>query len=209
MTCRDMKELIHGHLDGDLTEEQETLLSGHLQSCPDCKQHLRELEKSMAFIQSLSHTYAPEGFTERVMAALPPEKLKKRKIDWKKGLLKYPFLVAASLFILLMTGSMFTAWTEGQDQFQVSAPHKQYLIIDEANNTVIVPKGQKVEGNIEVRNGTINVEGEVTGNVVVINGDIVRASTAHISGEVEEIHAILHWIWYNTKKIVSFFISNL
>lgn len=138
------------------------------------------------------------------MAALPPKKPKKRKMDWKKFLFKQPFLVAASLFILFMTGSMFSTWSQGRDQFQVSAPQQQHLVIDEANHTVIVPRGHKVEGNIEVRNGTINVEGEVTGNVVAINGDIVRASTAHISGEVEEIHVVLQWIWYNTKKIVHF-----
>lgn len=205
MTCHEMNYLIHGHLDGDLTLEQESLLRDHIQTCPECKQNLREFKKSMALVQSLSHTHAPEGFTERVMAALPPEQRKKRKLDWKKHLLQHPFLVAASLFILLMTGSMFSTWSQGRDQFQVSAPQKQNLIIDQATHTVIVPKGQKVQGDIEVRNGNINVEGDVTGNVVAINGDVVRASTAHISGEVEEIHVVLEWIWYNTKKVINFF----
>ena len=205
MTCHEMNHLIHGHLDGDLTEEAENRLRDHIQSCPECKQNLREIKKSMALVQSLSHTHAPEGFTDRVMAALPPEKPKKQKMDWKKPLFKHPFLVAASLFILLMTGSMFSTWSQGRNQFQVSAPHQQNLIIEEATHTVIVPKGQKVEGDIEVRNGTIHVEGEVTGNVVAINGDVVRASTAHISGQVEEIHVVLQWVWYNTKKIVNFF----
>lgn len=204
MSCNKMTYLIHGHLDGDLTNEQEQQLLEHLHACPDCMQHLRELKKSMAFVQSLSHTRAPEGFTDRVMQALPP---KKRKIDWKKHLINHPFLVAASLFVFLMAGSLFASWSQGNNQFQVSAPQQQGVIIDEAHHTVIVPKGQQVVGDIEVRNGKIRVEGDVKGNVVAIQSDLVTASTANITGDVKEIHMAMEWIWYNIKKTVTHLIT--
>ena len=200
MICKKITYLIHGHLDGDLTGEEEHQLRTHLQDCPNCMQHLRELKKSMALVQSLSHTRAPEDFTEKVMAALPP---KKRRIDWKKQLINHPFLVAASLFVILMAGSLMSAWSDGRNQFQVSAPHQQKLIIDESHHTVIVPKGQFINGDIEVRNGTIRVDGEVKGNVVAIDGEVVQASTARISGDVEVINRAFEWVWYNTKKVVS------
>jgi cytoskeletal protein CcmA (bactofilin family) len=68
------------------------------------------------------------------------------------------------------------------------------------NNTVTVPEGETVEGDVTVKGGTINIEGKVEGNVTVINGEYM-ASAGQVTGEVEEINEAFEWIWYQMKSL--------
>jgi anti-sigma factor RsiW len=198
MPCKDIVRLMHNYLDNETTKAEEMQLRAHMATCQDCKQHFHELKRTIAFVQSLSHTKAPEGFTDRVMAALPKEK---KKVNWFEQMKRHPLLVAASVFVVLMAGSIMSVWTEGQSRFEFSAPQSQNVKVDEEKHTVIVPAGKTVEGDIVVRNGNIKVDGEVKGNVIAIDGEVYMASTSHISGEVQEIHQALEWVWYNIKKV--------
>jgi len=67
--------------------------------------------------------------------------------------------------------------------------------------TVIVPEGELVKGDIVVKNGDLIVEGEVDGNVTVINGQYM-ASSAVVSGRIEEIDEVFEWLWYTIKNSV-------
>lgn len=67
--------------------------------------------------------------------------------------------------------------------------------------TVIVPEGEVVKGDIVVKNGDLIVEGEVDGNVTVINGQYM-ASSAVVSGRIEEIDEVFEWLWYTIKNSV-------
>ncbi|CEH31487.1 hypothetical protein AM501_04500 [Aneurinibacillus migulanus] len=205
MHCQDIVRLMHHYLDEEVTKEEEMQIRAHIATCQDCKRHFQELKRTIAFVQSLSHTKAPEGFTDRVMAALPKEK---RKVSFFDRIKRHPLLVAASLFVMLMAGSMMSFWTEGQERFEFSAPQAQNIKVDEDRHMVIVPAGKTVEGDIVVRNGSIRIDGDVKGNVVAIDGEVYAASTAHISGEVEEIHEALEWVWYNLKKVFNSLISS-
>lgn len=205
MHCKDIVRLMHHYLDEEVTKEEEMQIRSHIATCQDCKRHFQELKRTIAFVQSLSHTKAPEGFTNRVMAALPKER---RKVSFFDRIKRHPLLVAASLFVVLMAGSMMSFWTEGQERFEFSAPQAQNIKVDEDRHMVIVPAGRTVEGDIVVRNGSIQVDGDVKGNVVAIDGEVYTASTAHISGEVEEIHEALEWVWYNLKKVFNSLVSS-
>ncbi|MFT9850065.1 zf-HC2 domain-containing protein [Aneurinibacillus sp. REN35] len=205
MACQDHVRLMHHYLDEEATKEEEMQLRAHIATCQDCKRHLQEIKKTIAFVQSLSHTKAPEGFTERVMASLPK---KKNKVSFFDRIKRHPLLVAASLFVVLMAGSMMSFWTEGQGRFEFSAPQSQSVRVDEDRHMVIVPTGKTVEGDIVVRNGNIQIDGEVKGNVVAIDGEIYAASTAHITGEVQEIHEAVEWVWYNLKKVFNSIVNS-
>jgi anti-sigma factor RsiW len=185
-------KLMHDYLDGDIGPDDEKRLKEHLQQCPACAAHFHELTKTAAFIQYASHVPSPSDFTMRVMANLPREKKRIRVQRWMQ---RHPFLTAASLFILLTTGSLFTAWN-GEGQFSVST-HENVIIRD---HTVIVPKGETVKGDIVVRNGSIRIEGKVEGNVTVIHGEKYLASAGQVTGEIEEINQVFEWIWYNIKE---------
>ncbi|MNL76982.1 Anti-sigma-W factor RsiW [compost metagenome] len=69
-------------------------------------------------------------------------------------------------------------------------------------DTVIVPQGHTVNGDLVVKRGELKVEGDVTGNVVVIDGSVNLASTAHIAGEVKQVDEALSWVWYKLGEFV-------
>jgi anti-sigma factor RsiW len=185
-------ELIHEYLDDELDMEQEMKLREHLQTCKECASLFNEYNKTIALVQSTSNIQAPENFTDRIMASLPKEK---KKVTVQRWLQKHPLIAAASLFIVLMMGSFFSTWSENRE-FSVS--NQQNLVVK--NHTVIVPKGKVVKGDVVVRNGKLKIEGEVQGNVTVINGEKYMASAGRVTGNIEEINQAFDWIWYYIKK---------
>ncbi|WP_088105806.1 anti-sigma factor family protein [Halalkalibacter urbisdiaboli] len=197
-------DLIHKYLDGDASGEEKRELEMHLATCSSCKQHVQELKKAIAFIQSSSHIEAPENFTNSVMSKLPKKKATSKGKKWLK---KHPIAVAAAIFIMLMSASVSSLWM-GHDE-QVTVTGSGNVQIDRESGRVVVPKGEVIEGDLIVRNGELLVEGEVRGNVLLVNSEPYYASAGHVSGEVAEVNQALEWIWYHIKhfftKAVPFF----
>jgi anti-sigma factor RsiW len=181
---------MHEYLDGDLEKDRKQELKAHLHNCKDCYQQFHELEKAMALVQSTSHISAPNDFTQRVMSSLPKEK---KTVGWNRWIKAHPAFVAAAIFFLLMAGSIFGGWQEEKFTFT----NQPNLVVE--NNTVIVPEGEIVDGDVVVKNGNIRVEGEVRGDVTVINGENYLASAGQVTGEMEEINQMFEWIWYLIK----------
>lgn len=185
-------ELMHEYLDEELDQEKEQILREHLHGCKECEDIFYELERTIAYVKSISNMQAPADFTAKVLARLPKEKKKVLVGRWLKN---HPFLAAASLFLILMMGSLFSTWNQDQE-FSVSK--QKNLVVK--NNTVIVPEGEVVKGDVIVRNGTLKIEGEVQGDVTVIHGEKYLASAGHVTGQIEEVNEIFDWIWYHMKK---------
>ena len=185
-------ELMHEYLDEEITPEHERTLREHLQSCKDCEAIFNELKKTIAFVKSVSYMQAPDDFTANVLARLPKEK---RKIWMQRWVKNHPMLAAASLFLILMMGSLFSTWNEDRE---FSVTKQKNLVVQ--NNTVIVPKGETVKGDVIVRNGKLKIEGEVQGDVTVINGEKYLASAGHVTGQIDEVNEVFDWIWYHIKK---------
>lgn len=192
---------MHDYLDEEISTEHEMELKKHLKQCSDCQKHFYELEKSIVLVKSIAHIAAPDNFTNNVMNRLPKEK---KKVGVQRWFRHHPLLTAASLFLVLMMGSVFSTWNTDHD---LSVSKQPNLVVQ--NDTVIVPEGEVVKGDVVVRNGSIRIEGEVEGNVTVINGERYMASAGNVTGEINEINAIFGWIWYymkNTaKEIVNLF----
>ena len=136
---------------------------------------------------------APDGFTDRVMAQLPKEK---KQVGAKRWFKQHPFLTAASLFILLMTGSVFASFNEDQRFAVTKQPN---LIVD--GERVTVPAGKTIKGDVVVQNGDIVIKGQVDGNVTVINGEQYMAAAGNVTGQIEEIDQAFEWLWYKIKDI--------
>jgi len=200
LSCPDkFVQYMHEYLDEEISTEHEKELKNHLQNCEDCYSHFHELEKAIALVKSTSHIQAPPDFTANIMARLPKEK---KKVGVQRWFRHHPMLTAASLFIVLMVGSVLSTWNQEQE-FSVS---KQPNLIVQ-NDTVIVPEGEVVKGDIVVRNGKIQIEGQVEGNVTVINGDVTDingdkylASAGQVTGEIREVNEVFDWIWFQIKK---------
>ncbi|WP_078543105.1 anti-sigma factor family protein [Litchfieldia alkalitelluris] len=195
MNCpTDTIQLMHKYLDEEITSEEERELREHLAECEDCELHFHELKKSIALVQSTSHIHAPDDFTSKIMANLPKEKKSVRTNRWLKT---HPLLTAAAVFLLLMTSSVFSLWNDNQE---LSVSKQPNLVIE--NNKVIVPEGEIVEGNVVVRNGDIFIEGEIQGDVTVINGKQYLASAGNVTGEIKEVNEMFEWMWFHIKKTV-------
>lgn len=193
MACpEDIVKLMHDYLDETITSEDEAKLRNYLQQSRECQAYFHELKKTIALVQSASHVKSPDDFTMKVMQKLPKEK---RTIGIKRWIQSHPFVTAAALFLLLMTGSIFSLWTEDQ-QFSVSK--QEGLIVK--NHTVIVPKGEVIKGDVVVRNGNLKIEGEVQGNVTIINGKKYLAQAGEVTGDIEEVNEIFDWLWYHIKN---------
>ena len=68
-------------------------------------------------------------------------------------------------------------------------------------DTVIVPEGSVIAGDLTIENGKAQIFGEVQGNLTVIDGSWYQASTAHISGQVKSVDRALDWIWYKITNL--------
>lgn len=184
---------MHEYLDEEISAEHEKELRVHLASCQDCKMYFHELKKTIALVQSTSHMKAPSQFMVNTMTKLPKEQ---KKVSVKRWFMHHPLLTAAALFLILMGGSLTTNWNKDQ-QFSVS---KQPNLIVQ-NNTVIVPEGEIVKGDVTVRNGILKIEGTVDGDVTVINGKRYMASAGKVTGQIEEINVVFEWVWYHIKEL--------
>ncbi len=189
----EMVVYMHEYLDNEISAEHERELREHIYTCSDCKTHFHQLKKTIALVQSTSHIQAPKDFTVNILEKLPKEK---RKVGIQRWLMNHPLLTAASLFLVLMMGSIASTWSQDQ-QFSVS---KQPNLIVQ-NDTVIIPEGEVVKGDVTVRNGKLIIEGEVDGNVTVINGERYMASAGKVTGDIEEINEVFEWIWFHIKEL--------
>ncbi|MDQ0999833.1 anti-sigma factor RsiW [Neobacillus niacini] len=194
MKCdEEIVELMHEYLDEEIDPKNEMILRDHLKSCKDCETLFNEYKKTIAVVKGTSRMQTPPNFTAKVMASLPKEK---KKVSMQRWLRNHPLIAAASLFLVLMTGSVFSTWNQ-EREFSVSK--QENLVVQ--NGTVIVPEGEVVKGDVIVRNGELRIEGEVQGDVTVINGEQYLASAGHVTGQIEEVNEVFDWIWYHMKRI--------
>jgi anti-sigma factor RsiW len=149
------------------------------------------MSDSIALLENIEPMQAPEGFVEGVMNRLPKEK---KQAGAQRWLRKHPLLAAVALFFLMMSVSTFSSF--GNDQ-QFSVTKQPNLVVE--GETVLVPEGEVVKGDVVVKNGELRVDGEVDGNITVIGGSKYMASTAVVTGEVEEIDKAFDWLWYKIK----------
>ena len=189
-----IEEYMHDYLDDDISEEHASTLLMHIAECDACMNTFNELNKTVAFLES-NHIAAPMGFTANVMMNLPKQS---RKINIEKWLQRNPILIAASLFIILMGSTVFSYWGEN-DQFSFSKDPN--LVVE--GQTVIVPEGKTVKGDLVVKNGNVKVEGKVNGDVTVINGDNYLAGAGEVTGKIEEVDQLFEWIWFHIKNTLT------
>ncbi|WP_430789175.1 zf-HC2 domain-containing protein [Virgibacillus flavescens] len=192
--------LMHKYLDGGLSKAEETVLREHLEGCEDCQNHFHELKRTITWVQSAEKIAAPENFTKSVMDKLPKEK---KRVSYKRWFKAHPVITAAAIFFIFMFSSIFSSWNQSSE---LVVSKQENLVID--GDTVIVPEGVTVAGDLLVKNGNLKIEGTVEGDVTLINGNLIddsidngglMASAGEINGEFEKVDQVFEWIWYYLK----------
>ncbi|MBO8156981.1 MAG: anti-sigma factor [Bacillaceae bacterium] len=210
MKCpKEIVELMHKYLDHEISKQEESVLKEHLMECEDCQDHFHELKRTEAMLKNTSHLQLSEQFTKNVMNSLPKEK---KRIGFERWLKSHPIFAAAAIFFILMFTSTMTMWNQDQ---QLTVSKQDNIVIQD--NTVIVPEGEVVEGDLVVKNGDLKIEGKVNGNVILINGELLNgdfepsskylASAGEVTGNIEEVNQVFEWIWYKIKQGVKQVIS--
>ncbi|WP_096186316.1 anti-sigma factor family protein [Evansella halocellulosilytica] len=199
MACKKEKqEQIHKYLDEEMTLLEKKQFESHIVKCKECEKSLRELRKTVAIIQSASHIEAPTGFTANVMNQLP----KQSKSDkWKTWMRRHPIVLTAAVFFLVFVVSISSIWNDGPKEISVQGDG--HFIVDEDRGVVIIPEGETINGNLVVRNGDIEINGRVQGDITVINGERYMASAGQVAGDIQEINRMFDWMWFQTKSFFS------
>lgn len=196
MDCKQSRRAMHEYLDGTLDTDQIRLLKRHLTDCEACRLHLDRLEQTEALLHAVPAPEVPDDMAARVMAALPRPDRRTVVFQWLK---RHPAASVAVLFIFMMMGSMMTLW-DRDSALVVKGTDLEDVVIE--GDLVIVPEGRVVDGDLTVENGRLQVEGEIRGNLVVIDGSVNMASTANIAGQVKHINQAIDYFWF---RIQSFF----
>lgn len=203
MNCNnEAVEFMHKYLDNDLTKDEEEKLRYHLENCERCQKHFHELKRTITLVQSKERVSAPSGFTEAVMEKLPAEPKRVRSKRWFKA---HPILTSAAIFFIFMFTGIFSAWN--QDSALVVSKQENLVV---QGDTVVVPEGVTVSGDLMVKNGDLRIEGTVDGNVTIINGELIdqsikgsglMASVGEVNGELKQVDQVFEWVWYHMKDM--------
>ncbi|AOZ93399.1 zf-HC2 domain-containing protein [Paenibacillus crassostreae] len=199
MDCKLAVSLMHDYLDDDLAKEQNMMLKAHLQSCADCHMRFKELEQTEMALYSLPRHIptASKELTERILNTLPKHKEPQIWVKWMK---RHPAATAAALFLVVMLLSVINVFNQ-DSQLVVQGNNLDQIVIE--GNTVIVPEGNVVSGDLTIENGKAEIFGDVEGNLTVIDGSLYTASTAQISGQVKSVDQALDWIWFKLSNVFS------
>ncbi|MBW7455791.1 zf-HC2 domain-containing protein [Paenibacillus sepulcri] len=203
MNCNVAIVWMHDYLDDELPREDVLQLKNHLLSCPACRARFEQLERTEALTHKLidfrpqAEETQADDLKLRIMSALP---VKRNRPSWAGWLRNHPAIAVAAVFALVMFSSTLAMWEENTD-LTVRGTDLSHVVIN--GDTVTVPAGAHVNGNLIIENGKANVLGEVNGDVTVIEGSLYQASTAHISGKVKTIDQALDWFWYKVSHSIS------
>ncbi|QHS23982.1 anti-sigma factor [Virgibacillus sp. MSP4-1] len=193
-------ELMHKYLDHEILKDEEDELKQHLMQCESCQSHFHELKRTEALLESPSHVQAPNDFVQQVMNKLPREK---KSVSYRKWLKAHPIFTAAAIFFILMFSSVVSQWSQDG---QLTVSKQEGIVIED--DTVIIPEGRTISGDLVVKNGDVQIEGKLQGNLVLINGELknrnaLRASAGEVTGQIEEVNQVFEWIWYHLKEVSS------
>lgn len=194
MECRAARLLMHEYLDGELRQAGMIELRAHLTDCPDCRALFKKMEGVESIIRLPDRCSSPKDMTGRIMAQLPEPRRRNALGAWLK---RHPVAVIAwglCMILLLNVASLFYL-----DRDMVVQGALDQLIFE--GDTVIVPDGVTVNGDLKIKRAKLQVNGHVEGNVTIIDGSYQLASTAYISGHVTVIDRMLEWAWFKLKRL--------
>ena len=197
MDCKQAVSLMHDVLDDDLERSCAVELKEHMLACPACREQFRQLESTERLLYGFNHRLQPptDDLSDRIMAVIPKPKQESAIFKWVK---RHPAITVAAIFVLVMMTSALSM-RNADHQLMVKGQLDGVII---ENNKVIVPSDTVVKGNLTIHNGQAEVYGSVEGDLSIVDGKLYQASTANISGSVQEIDEALDWFWY---QITNFF----
>ncbi len=66
MTCEQCKDKLSDLIEGDLLEDAEQAMRAHLQTCPDCRRELEQMQAIVSALNGLPEVDPPDGLRDRL-----------------------------------------------------------------------------------------------------------------------------------------------
>lgn len=195
LKCDDSIILMHNYFDDDIDEYSHRELLAHLKECHSCNEHFKELKMTEQVLRQLPKKNVESTFVNKVLVKIPSSKRKENLGIWLK---EHPVVVAASIFLFLFAVSTFS-YMAPEKELRIVSGNQTNLIVQ--GNEVIVPEGQKVLGDLVIENGNLQINGEVKGNVTVVNGHILMANASQVDGSTKQVDQFFEWLWYQLKRV--------
>ena len=102
MNCEELRDLLHGYVDGELDLVRNLEIEQHLEQCPSCPEAVSRFQALRAALSDPSLYRRPAvDLRERVLSSLPPARKSRAissKMAWR------PLAIAASLFLAVVLG---------------------------------------------------------------------------------------------------------
>lgn len=105
--CEDIRELLSGSLDGELTEAEARRLEAHLASCEACRHDLAELERVWEGLGVLGEAELPEDLAGRVYARVAGSRERAGR-PRRGGRWAYSLATAAALIAAFVVGHVLS-----------------------------------------------------------------------------------------------------
>ncbi|MDP2857362.1 MAG: zf-HC2 domain-containing protein [Bacillota bacterium] len=204
MDCRRARRAIQEYLDGEASEEESQELSAHLEQCPGCKDHFREMSALTGSLASLALVDPGSGFVRDVMKRVAVEKRiatgnrvthevpaeKATGFKWMVVVLAWAKGAAVMAVVIFAFGMLSLFVPSGSTQARVlSTDPKAYVLV--AGRDVQVPPTSTVHGNLTIVDGNLVIWGKVEGDVRVIRGTVKSSSGALVGGRIVVIDSPL------------------
>lgn len=133
--------LLDAFVDGELSADDAERLKAHLDGCPVCRAYLDDLLAIREAFPTLEDTVVPEGFAERVITSLLPQKprllrfpgTEGRRMDWRRAVL--PVAACFCVVVALRGVTMWNDASGGGDLMTRTLPETEISPQTEAVST--------------------------------------------------------------------------
>ncbi len=198
MDCRDARRVIQEYLDGEATEEDRRELSTHVERCPDCNRHLREMSRIAGSLDAFGIVDPGDAFVRDVMRRVRLEKRADQEevptriggFRWMVAVMAWAKGAAAMALVILAFGMLSIFVPSNSLEARVlSTDPTAYILV--SGRDVQVPPTSTVRGNLTVVDGNLVIWGKVEGDVRIIRGTVKSSSGATVGGRVVIIESPL------------------
>ena len=109
MDCRFFKDKMGAYLEGELPAGDLSAFKGHLETCPQCRKDLEDLEKTRAYLGALEEVEPPAWFEQKVMAGV--REAHEKKSVWRRLFyplhVKVPVQALATIIVVVFAVHVF------------------------------------------------------------------------------------------------------
>jgi len=151
MKHNDIRHMLSEYLDGSLTAKNQAKIEEHLKSCSECKNVLRELQKTIEQVKSIEEIEPPVWLTQKIMTKVHAEADREKSIVQKLFYpltIKLPLQAVAIVFLVISTFYMYQIIRPEARFNEAPSPLGQEVgVKTEASSSVIDRSKQKKTQN--------------------------------------------------------------